>query len=172
MQRRYVVWMGMALALALAATAVWAADGMRGPRPRARKGGDRVGMMAQRLGLSQDQVTKVKGIVQQEQPRIDQAQEALKAARQELQTATAGGRFDEAQVRAIAAKQAQALTDLIVERHRVTSRIYQEVLTPEQRAKADALHQRWQQGAMHRPWQQGRMHRRQMGCGCRPIQPG
>jgi Spy/CpxP family protein refolding chaperone len=49
------------------------------------------------------------------------------------------GPFDEVKVRAIADKQAAILAQLLVERQRLISKIYNDVLTPEQRTKADEL---------------------------------
>ena len=64
--------------------------------------------------------------------------------RQQLHEATANGKFDEAQVRTIAAQQAQTMSELIVAKERVKAKIYNEVLTPEQRSKADQMLQRIQ----------------------------
>ena len=49
------------------------------------------------------------------------------------------GSFDEIKARAIADNQAAILTQLLVERQRLISKIYNDVLTPEQRTKADEL---------------------------------
>jgi len=53
----------------------------------------------------------------------------------------ANGSFDEVKTRAVADQQAATLSQLLVERQRVISKIYNDVLTPEQRMKADELRQ-------------------------------
>ena len=62
--------------------------------------------------------------------------------REQLHESTASGKFDEARVRSLAAQQAQTMTEMIVEKERVKARIYNEVLTAEQRTRADQLLQR------------------------------
>lgn len=59
-----------------------------------------------------------------------------------MASANANGNFDEAKARAIADEQATTVSQLFVERERLISRIYNEVLTPEQRVKADQLRAR------------------------------
>ena len=58
-----------------------------------------------------------------------------------MREATADGKFNEAQVRAIAAGQAHTMSELIVLKERVRARICNEVLTPEQRIQAARMFQ-------------------------------
>jgi protein CpxP len=62
----------------------------------------------------------------------------LRQERQQMNSLTESGNFDEGAVRAAASKQAQTETDLAVERARVKSQIFA-VLTPDQRTKAQAM---------------------------------
>ena len=94
--------------------------------------------MTEDLGLSSDQVTQIKAIMTDEEARTEPYRSALADLGEQMRTATAGGQFDEAKVREIAGKQAQALTELIVERERGKSRTYS-VLTPDQRTKFEQL---------------------------------
>lgn len=96
---------------------------------------------AKRLGLTEAQRDQIRSVMAAERPAMEPLVEQLAAGRKELRKATANGTFDEAQVRALAEKQAQTLSELIVARARVRSRVFA-VLTPEQRAKALELRER------------------------------
>ncbi|MBS1811980.1 MAG: Spy/CpxP family protein refolding chaperone [Acidobacteria bacterium] len=90
------------------------------------------------LDLTEAQQQQIKAIVTAEKPVVQPLVEQLATTRKELQQATNNGQFNEQQVQAIASKQGQTLTQLIVEKERVKSQIYA-VLTPEQRAKAEKI---------------------------------
>ena len=98
--------------------------------------------IARRLDLTYTQQAKVKSILEAERQNVAPLFAQAAKNRQQLHEATANGKFDEAQVRTIAAQQGQTMTELIVARERVKSKIYNDVLTPEQRTKADELMQR------------------------------
>ncbi len=101
-----------------------------------------VARIARRLDLTDTQQAKVKSILEAERQNVAPLFAQAAKNRQQLHEATANGKFDEAQVRTIAAQQGQTMTELIVARERVKSKIYNDVLTPEQRTKADELMQR------------------------------
>jgi protein CpxP len=90
------------------------------------------------LDLTAEQQTKIKAILEAEKPVVQPLVQQLAANRQELQQVTDNGQFNEAQVQAIATKQGQTLSQLIIEKERVQAQIYA-VLTPEQRAKAERM---------------------------------
>lgn len=90
------------------------------------------------LDLTDEQQTKIKAILEAEKPVVQPLVMQLAANRKELQQVTDNGQFNEAQVQAIATRQGQTLSQLIVEKERVQSQIYA-VLTPEQRAKAEKM---------------------------------
>jgi Spy/CpxP family protein refolding chaperone len=94
--------------------------------------------MAQQLGLTDAQQQQIKGILEAEKPKMQPLMQELKQERQQMNTLTESGNFDEAAVRSAASKQAQTETDLAVERARVKSQIFA-VLTPDQRTKAQQL---------------------------------
>jgi len=98
--------------------------------------------IARRLDLTDAQQAKVESILEAERQNVAPLFAQAAKNRQQLHEATANGKFDEAQVRTIAAQQGQTMTELIVARERVKSKIYNDVLTPEQRTKADELMQR------------------------------
>jgi protein CpxP len=116
-------------------------DQTEGKRGFGKRGHHRGGKMALRgLDLTEEQKTQIKQIRQASREKIKPLREQLKANRQKLQELSANGNFDEAQVTAIANSQAAVQAQLIVEKERVKSQTFQ-ILTPEQRAKAEQLKQ-------------------------------
>lgn len=104
--------------------------------------------MTEQLNLTDAQQAQIKTILQTEKTKIQPLRQQLRQNRL-AQTSVVTGTFDEAQVRSFAAKQAQIMTDLTVERERTKSQIYA-VLTPDQRQKAQALMQQHRQHHMHK----------------------
>ena len=94
--------------------------------------------MAEQLGLTDAQKTQIQQIMQAEKTKTQTLRDELRSQHQQLDAATKGGAFDEAQVRTLANQQAQTQANLIVERERVKAQIFQ-ILTPEQRTKAEQL---------------------------------
>jgi Spy/CpxP family protein refolding chaperone len=94
--------------------------------------------MATELGLTDQQKTQIKQILENEKPKVQPLRDQLRNEHQQMAALTKDGAFDEAQVRNIANQQAQTQANLIVERQRVKSEIYQ-LLTPDQRTKADQM---------------------------------
>ncbi|HEV2762066.1 MAG TPA: Spy/CpxP family protein refolding chaperone [Pyrinomonadaceae bacterium] len=106
--------------------------------PTGGAGGDLLQDFITQLGLSQGQQLAVLLVVAPEFPGIEARAASLSEAEEQLRAATAGGRFDDAQVRAIATRQAHDIGELTVIIHRVLSKIYA-VLNPAQRAQAESL---------------------------------
>jgi periplasmic protein CpxP/Spy len=105
--------------------------------------------MTRELNLTEAQQAQIKSILQTEHARIQPLKQQLRQNQQAQGTPTTGA-FDEAQARAFAGKQAQIMSDLIVEKQRTKSQIYA-VLTPDQRTKAQELMQeREQRRLQHR----------------------
>jgi Spy/CpxP family protein refolding chaperone len=139
----------MALAAGLAATASAQHRGMG----FGRNNGWMLKQMTRQLDLTEAQQTQIKGIMASEKTKIKPMMQQLRQ-NQQAEDANINGSFDENQARAFANKQAQLMTDLIVEKERMRSQVYA-VLTPEQRQKALQLMQERQQ---HR---QERMNKKQ-----------
>ena len=104
--------------------------------------------MTKELNLTTDQQNQIKSIMQAEKTKTRPLMQQMRQNEQQ-QNAAINGNFDEAQARAFASKQAQIMSDLIVERQRAKSQIYA-VLTPEQRQKAQQLLQERQQKMQQR----------------------
>jgi len=109
-------------------------------------GPEMVEHMARELNLTDDQQAQVKTILESARAAIEPLHKKMEEAHRQIEAATANGQFDEAQIRAIASQQAQAMIDSIVEHERTKAKIYS-ILTAEQRVKADELHKR---GGPHR----------------------
>lgn len=87
------------------------------------------------LDITDDQRVQIKQIMVEERPAIVALLNRLDEQNQQLR---ANDTFDEEHVRALAREQSQTLTELIVERERVRTRVMS-VLTPAQREKAHQL---------------------------------
>ena len=134
----------MALAAGLATTAFAQHRGMG----FGRNNGWMLKHMTKQLNLTEAQQTQIKGIMAGEKTRIKPMMQQLRQ-NQQTQDANINGSFDENQARTFANKQAQLMTDLIVEKERMRSQVYA-VLTPEQRQKALQLMQERQQHRQQR----------------------
>jgi Spy/CpxP family protein refolding chaperone len=95
--------------------------------------------LSRALALTDAQTAELKPFLDTEHATIEGLRKKLEEAHSQIETATANGQFDEAQVRTLAGQQAQTMTDLIVEQERVKAKIYS-VLTPDQRTKAAQMH--------------------------------
>ncbi len=134
----------MALAAGLAASASAQHRGMG----FGRNNGWMLKQMTKQLDLTEAQQTQIKGIMAGEKTKINPVMQQLRQ-HQRAEDANMNGSFDENQARAFANKQAQLMTDLIVEKERMRSQVYA-VLTPEQRQKALQLMQERQQHRQER----------------------
>jgi len=98
-----------------------------------------------KLDLTDAQRAQVKSMAQAEWPSIEPSLQKLADGQKQMLAATQGGTFDESKVRAIANQQSQTIADLMVAKEQFVSQVYTNVLTSEQRTKADALRQNWNQ---------------------------
>ncbi|HUW29909.1 MAG TPA: Spy/CpxP family protein refolding chaperone [Sulfuriferula sp.] len=90
--------------------------------------------MGKRLGLTKEQRTAVRAIVEQHRPRMRALRDAQAESRRQLMAISATGNPDTAQVRALADMQGKAIADMIVLRVQMRSEI-NKILTEEQRKK-------------------------------------
>lgn len=117
--------------------------GRPGGGPGRGPGGPEQFLFAQ-LSLTDAQKEQIKSIRESARTASEPFREQLKVVRDEIQAATANGAFDEAAVRAIAAKAAPAEVELAVIDARTRAAVYN-VLTPEQRTKLAALQAEFEQ---------------------------
>ena len=97
--------------------------------------------MARALGLTEDQKTQIKGLMDGIQAAEEARHQKMEELHKQLEAVTANGQFDEAKVREIANQQAQIHAEQIVEHERMKSKVFS-ILTPEQRIKAEEMHKR------------------------------
>ncbi len=110
------------------------------------------GMMSfHHLDLTDAQRTQMKSIMAKEKPTFQPLMQQMAQNRMQMQQLVMSSGFDEAKVRELAGQQAQAMTELMVQRARVQSEMLQ-VLTPEQKTKLTALTAAHQQRMMNH-WQ-------------------
>jgi periplasmic protein CpxP/Spy len=92
-------------------------------------------LMTEHLQLTDAQQQQVRQILASQKPVVLPLVQQVAQNRHELLALAQTGNFDEEKVRAVAAQQAQATTELEVAKTRIMSEIFN-VLTPEQRSKA------------------------------------
>jgi Spy/CpxP family protein refolding chaperone len=102
-----------------------------------------LGYVAHELHLNDAQKSQIKSMWQVERPAISLLVHEFAGESKEMDTATAQGNLDESRVEEIANRQGTTLAKLLAEKERFKSKIYTNVLTPEQRIKADELQKRW-----------------------------
>jgi hypothetical protein len=102
-----------------------------------------LGHVARELKLSDAQVSQVWSIWTEERPAATALLKGLTSGAHQLADATAGGKFDEGKVQAIAIAEGNTFANLLMEKERFKSRVYITVLNEEQRQSADRLQQRW-----------------------------
>lgn len=101
-------------------------------------GGHMMGYFSDVLDLSQAQQDQIKAILEKEKPTVQPLMKQLMQAHQDLEKLEQSGTFDEAKVRALAAQNTPALTELLVQKARIHSELMQ-VLTPDQKTKLQQL---------------------------------
>ncbi len=115
----------------------------RGDGGQERHGGpggpDMIEHMARALGLTEDQKTQIKGIMEAARPAEEARDQKREELHKQLEAATAKGQFDEAKVRDLANQQAQLMVESIVEHERMKAKVYS-LLSADQRTKADEMH--------------------------------
>ena len=105
------------------------------------------------LSLNEAQQGQLKDILAKEKPTLDSLSRQMKQGHEALKQLEASGTFDEAKVRAVASQQAQTMTDLIVEKARIHSALFQ-ILTPDQKTKMTQLMDKHGHGGMGHHHQQ------------------
>lgn len=145
-RKRILVAMGVIAVMA--AGTIFAVAGARrhgfGHGPRSFGMERMLGRAQSYLGLSEEQVARIRTILDGEKPKVQPIVAQLARNHQALRELTANGAFDEARVQQLAQEQGAQMAALLVEKERAKTQIYQ-VLTPEQRAKADQFRDRVEQ---------------------------
>jgi Spy/CpxP family protein refolding chaperone len=140
------------LGLAIGAHAQPAPEGMHGPQHAGMHHGwhgghgEMGGMRALRaLDLTEAQRDQIFKIHHDQAPAFRDQMKKVRASRDELQKLALADKLDQAAVRRAADTQAKALSDLAVMRVQTMNRV-RALLTPEQKAKLDQMHEQRRRG--------------------------
>jgi Spy/CpxP family protein refolding chaperone len=101
----------------------------------------RMGYLAKELNLTDAQKAQIKTMMQSQRVTLRPLMQQIAQNRLAMLNATAGGAFDQAKVQALANQRAQIMAQLAVQKASLRSQIYNQVLTADQKAKADQLRQ-------------------------------
>jgi Spy/CpxP family protein refolding chaperone len=96
------------------------------------------GKIAEELGLSEEQKTQAKQVLEDSKTRVQPIMESLKNGHETAKTLGTNGTYDEKAVLALANQQAELTKQLIVEKEKTKAQLFA-ILTPEQRTKAQEL---------------------------------
>jgi Spy/CpxP family protein refolding chaperone len=102
----------------------------------------RMGFMARELNLTDAQKQQIKTMMQSQHATMHPLVQQLAENRKAMLAATANGAFDQAKVQAIANQQSQAMAQLMVQKASIQHQIYTQVLTADQRTKADQMREK------------------------------
>ncbi len=95
--------------------------------------------MARELNLTDAQKTQIKQIFQANKSTGLPLMQQMAANKEAMLQATANGNYDQAKIQQLANQQAQLMSQLIVQKQAIRHQIYTQVLTPDQRTKAEEL---------------------------------
>lgn len=138
--KRYIA-VALAAIMAIAVGVVAAQAHSKGGYGHDHMFGRQMGWMARQLDLTDAQKAQIKAMIAAEKPTLAPLLQQLVTEKQQMLAVTSNGSFQPDKVQQLASQQAQTMAQLIVEREKLISQVYQNVLTPEQRTKADTLRQ-------------------------------
>lgn len=95
--------------------------------------------MARELNLTDAQKAQIKQIFQANKATGLPLMQQMAANKEAMLQATANGNYDQAKIQQLANQQAQLMSQLIVQKQAIRHQIYTQVLTPDQRTKAEEL---------------------------------
>ena len=99
----------------------------------------RMAYMARELNLTDAQKAQIKQIFQANKATGLPLMQQMAANKKAMLEATANGNYDQAKIQQIANQQAQLMSQLMVQKQAIRHQIYTQVLTPDQRTKAEEL---------------------------------
>lgn len=133
----------MALMLCGAATLSYAQDNNQNSGAAAWSGHrhGHMGYMAKELNLTDAQKAQIKTMMQAQRTTLRPLMQQMAQNRLAVLNATANGAFDQAKMQTLANQRAQIAAQLEVQKASMRSQIYNQVLTADQKAKAEQLRQ-------------------------------
>ncbi len=100
-----------------------------------------MGYLAKQLNLTDAQKAQIKTMMQAQRATLRPLMQQMAQNRLAVLNATANGAFDQAKMTTLANQRAQIMAQLEVQKASLHSQIYNQVLTADQKAKADQLRQ-------------------------------
>src|SRR6266576_6379954 len=97
-----------------------------------------LGYLSDVLNLTKAQQDQAKAIMEKEKPVIQPLMKQLMQTHKDISSLEDSATFDEAKVRALAAQNTQAMTELFVQKARIHAELIQ-ILTPDQKTKLQQL---------------------------------
>jgi Spy/CpxP family protein refolding chaperone len=138
MNRKHLKWTVATIgAVAVLAIAGWAQMQSQGGGPGRHR--HFMAYITKQLQLTDAQQAQIKSMWQAQKPAIQPLLQQLAAGRKQMLQLTSNGAFDQGQVSTLAQQQAQVIAQLMVQRQKLISQVYSQVLTPDQRTKAEQL---------------------------------
>jgi Spy/CpxP family protein refolding chaperone len=110
-----------------------------GPQKTWRGHREHMGHMMSELNLTDVQKAQIKDIFEANKQSGLPLFQQLAANKKAMLEATANGNYDQANIQALATQRAQLMLQMIVQKQAIQHQIYTQVLTPDQRSKADQL---------------------------------
>ncbi|MEP6903002.1 MAG: Spy/CpxP family protein refolding chaperone [Actinomycetota bacterium] len=105
-------------------------------------GGSGFARITEKLGLSDEQKTQVKAILEDSKTRLKPLLETLRENHKQIENLGTDGVYNEVQVQQIAGSQAETTKQLIIEKEKTKAQIFA-LLTPEQRTEAAKMKDRF-----------------------------
>lgn len=99
----------------------------------------RMAYMARELNLTDAQKAQIKDIFQADKANGLPLMQQMAANKKAMLEATANGNYDQAKIQQLANQQAQLMSQLMVQKQAIRHQIYTQVLTADQRTKAEQL---------------------------------
>jgi Spy/CpxP family protein refolding chaperone len=143
--KRIIIWSSVAVLLVAGGVGI-AVAGARGCHRWGGRGWGHagpLGYLAHELDLSREQRQQIRSMWQTERPAMLSLVHEFAAESKEMDDATPKGNVDEGKVQEIAARQGTTVARFLIEKEHFKAKIYANVLSPEQRTKADELQSRW-----------------------------
>jgi len=142
--KRTIVWSSLVVLASLMIFGIARADSWRHHGWGGREWGFHgpFGYLSHELHLNDAQKAQIQTLWQSERPTVASLVKELASESKEMDAVTTQG-ADDAQIKAIASRQGATVAGLLLEKQHFKSRVYSEVLTQEQRARAQELEKAW-----------------------------
>lgn len=140
-----------------------------GQLPPAQEQPDEVDQLTQMLGLTEEQQTEIRGVIDEISPQIEKLQVEARAVQEDLQEHVTGDEFDETEIRKTAAKLGDLTGEITALTVILQSKVHR-AFTDEQRKQLEEL-ERQQQQMQQQQMQQQLQQQLQQQQGQQELEP-